>query len=633
VGRSNQSIWCRQRVFVREGVWVHKGDLLADGRASLRGRLAVGHNLLLGYLPWDGLNFEDALVASERLKTKEIFTSIHVETWERKLQKTPLGIETFTPFSLSLVYRIQGNQYGSCTGSFLVRKMACEQNFFSVIAEHNSRSVTITFLKLIVLLRDVKTERLKKKIGMFFVKAFTVQHLKYLMRNYIDLLGYNDFSIEQEKWKLLFPGYKALDHCGFVQVGAWVKPNQILFLRLRPLLPRVLVPYERLLFDVLAQDPPTIRNVSVRVPLGVNGRVLNVVALSSEAKTKSRFASVLNLRESFPERTFCSPGKGDTVSSVFDFWPIRLRGDVHEERMTFSTPHVDREHLNNSFRQASRSRVNSSFGAFSNREKAEKLLLPPFIRVLVSIAIHRKIQIGDKMAGRHGNKGILTCLVPTSSIPYLANGLSMDLVLNPLGIPSRINVGQIYESVLGLAGIFTGECYLIPSFDERTQAKIASRSIAFEKLCEVRVRIRQWCLFDPICLGKVLAQDGRTGESIGKGIALGESYILKLVHIVDEKVHARSTGPYSLVTQQPVRGRTRKGGQRVGEIEMWALEGFGASYVLQELLTIKSDDLIGRGFQLIHALLYNQSLIVEFSDAFRVLSCELQSLCLDIFLF
>ena len=633
VSHSNQSIWCRQHIFVREGIWVYKGDLLAGGRASLCGRLAVGHNLLLGYLPWDGLNFEDALIVSERLKVKEIFTSIHVEAWERKLQKTPLGIETFTPFSLSLVYRIQDNQYGSCIGFFLVRKMVCEQNFFSVIAEYNSRFVTITFLKLIVLLRDVKTERLKKKIGMFFVKAFTVQHLKYLIRNYIDLLGYNDFFIEQEKWKLLFLGYKVLDYCGFVQVGAWIKSNQILFLRLRPLLPRILVPYERLLFDVLAQDPPTIRNVSMCVPFRVNGRILNVVTLFCEAKIKLRFVLVLNLRESFPEWTFCFFGKGDTVSSVFNFWLIRLRGDVYEERMTFSISYVDWEHLNNSFRQASRSCVNFLFGAFSNREKVEKLLLLFFIRVLIFITIHRKIRIGDKMAGRHGNKGILTCLISTSFIPYLVGGLSMDLVLNSLGIPSRINVGQTYESVLGLVGIFTGECYLIPSFDERIQTKVASRSIAFEKLYEVRVRIRQWCLFDLICLGKVLVQDGRIGESIRKGIALGESYILKLVHIIDEKVHARSIGPYSLVIQQPVRGRIRKGGQRVGEIEMWALEGFGASYVLQELFTIKSDDLIGRGFQLIHALFYSQSLIVKFSDIFCVLSCELQSLCLDIFLF
>jgi DNA-directed RNA polymerase subunit beta len=256
-----------------------------------------------------------------------------------------------------------------------------------------------------------------------------------------------------------------------------------------------------------------------------------------------------------------------------------------------------------------------------------------FYCVRFTVAIYRSIQSGDKLAGRHGNKGILSRLVPLSEIPYLQNGQPFHLVLNPLGIPSRINVGQIYETLLGLAGFFLGEYYSIASFDERTQGSMGSRSLVFEKLREASVKSRQNWLFNVTSPGKIPVFDGRTNGLIEENVLVGESYILKLVHIVDEKIHARSTGPYSLITQQPVRGRARNGGQRVGEIEMWALEGFGASYILQEILTVKSDDLIGRGSILLKALLNNQRIVVELPDAFRVLACELQALCLDIILF
>jgi DNA-directed RNA polymerase subunit beta len=186
---------------------------------------------------------------------------------------------------------------------------------------------------------------------------------------------------------------------------------------------------------------------------------------------------------------------------------------------------------------------------------------------------------------------------------------------------------------LGLAGFFLGEYYSIPSFDERTQASISSLTFIFEKLRQASTKTRYNWLFNVRSPGKVPVIDGRTSEFIEEDVLVGESYILKLVHIVDAKIHSRSIGPYSLITQQPVRGRTRNGGQRVGEMEMWALEGFGASYILQEILTVKSDDLIGRGSVLLEALLYNTSLVINLPDAFRVLACELQALCLDIILF
>jgi DNA-directed RNA polymerase subunit beta len=256
-----------------------------------------------------------------------------------------------------------------------------------------------------------------------------------------------------------------------------------------------------------------------------------------------------------------------------------------------------------------------------------------FTRVRIIVSVYRRIRIGDKIAGRHGNKGILARLVPSSDIPYLPNGISLDLVLNPLGIPSRMNVGQIYEAVLGLAGFFLGEEFVLPSFDERSQASIVSRSLVFEKLREARIKTRQSWIFNLRQPRKLPIFDGRTGEIINQDVAVGESYILKLVHMVDNKIHARSTGSYSLITQQPLRGRARNGGQRVGEIERWALEGFGTSHILQEILTVKSDDLIGRGSRLLKALFQNRPLLIELPDTFRVLTCELQSLCLDIILF
>jgi DNA-directed RNA polymerase subunit beta len=282
---------------------------------------------------------------------------------------------------------------------------------------------------------------------------------------------------------------------------------------------------------------------------------------------------------------------------------------------------------------------NPSFFFFnSHLIKAQKRVNPMwssqlFTRVRIIISVYRRIRIGDKIAGRHGNKGILARLVPRSDIPYLPNGISLDLVLNPLGIPSRINVGQMYEAVLGLAGFFLGEEFVLPSFDERSQASIVSRSFVFEKLREARVNTRQTWLFNLSQPGKFPLFDGRTSEIIDQDVAVGESYILKLVHIVDNKIHARSTGSYSLITQQPLRGRARNGGQRVGEIERWALEGFGTSYILQEILTVKSDDLIGRGSRLLKALFQNRPLLVELPDTFRVLACEIQALCLDIILF
>nr|YP_009185094.1 beta subunit of RNA polymerase [Carteria cerasiformis]ALO63473.1 beta subunit of RNA polymerase [Carteria cerasiformis] len=251
--------------------------------------------------------------------------------------------------------------------------------------------------------------------------------------------------------------------------------------------------------------------------------------------------------------------------------------------------------------------------------------------IWIYLADKRRIQIGDKIAGRHGNKGIVSQIYPRQDMPYILDGTPIDIVLNPLGVPSRMNVGQIYECLLGLAGKYLGEHFKIAPFDEIFGAE-ASRSLTFAKLYQARKKTGNKWLFDPRFPGKMRLFDGRTGDCFDQAITVGYPYILKLVHMVDDKIHARSTGPYSLVTQQPLRGRSKQGGQRVGEMEVWALEGYGAAFTLLEILTIKSDDMTGR-MSLWSKLCLNKPISIGTPESFKVLICELQAICLDIGLF
>jgi len=249
----------------------------------------------------------------------------------------------------------------------------------------------------------------------------------------------------------------------------------------------------------------------------------------------------------------------------------------------------------------------------------------------IYLADKRKVQIGDKMSGRHGNKGIVSQILPREDMPYLPDGTPLDMVLNPLGVPSRMNVGQIYECLLGFAGKYLGEKFRILPFDE-IYGPEASRSFVYSKLYEARVKTGCDWIYDPNNPGKMRLYDGRTGDCFDQKVTVGHSYILRLVHMVDDKIHARSTGPYSLVTQQPLRGRSKQGGQRLGEMEVWALEGYGAAFTLLEMLTIKSDDMAGR-MTLWSNLLLEKDLSIGTPESFKVLICELQALCLDIGLF
>ena len=450
---TNQGTCIDQKPIVFEGDWVQVGDLLAEGYATKGGELALGRNLCVAYMPWEGYNYEDSVLINESLVYKDVLTSIHIEKYETELTTRRIGKK-----------QIQEKLSGECTPKHAIPRL--------------------------------KPRQLDK-----------------------------------------------LDFRGVVREGVWVEPNDILVGKLIPTQAE-LRPEERLVHAIFGTKPPAFQDASFRLPKYIEGRVIRVE--------------------------------------------------------TFANKNTD----------------NSSFRIY--------------------IAQQRRIQVGDKIAGRHGNKGVISRILPRQDMPYLQNGLDVDIVLNPLGIPSRMNVGQVYEGLLGLASRYLGRCFRILPFDEGFGSE-TSRGIVYSQLAQARKKTGQTWLFDPQSSGKSRIFDGRTGEVFEQSILVTQSYILKLEHQVDEKIHARSTGPYSLITQQPVRGRSRQGGQRLGEMEVWAVEGYGAAYLLYEMLSIKADDLVGRQQAASEILRHHYGPIpVNYenssnnrSESFQVLANELRALCLD----
>ena len=315
--------------------------------------------------------------------------------------------------------------------------------------------------------------------------------------------------------------------------------------------------------------------------------------------------------------------KGKKNEATFDLKPMTFQGSLVRSSMIPKTSKI--------LSWGSKKNIRSRELYFKKTQKKKALNNVSLSSIHIFLAEKRKVQIGDKMAGRHGNKGIISQILPREDMPYLPDGTPLDMILNPLGVPSRMNVGQIYECLLGFAGKYLGENYKVFPFDE-IYGPEASRSFVYSKLYEARAKTGFDWLYNPKNPGKIRLYDGRTGESFDQAITVGDSYILRLVHMVDDKIHARSTGPYSLVTQQPLRGRSKQGGQRLGEMEVWALEGYGAAFTLLEMLTIKSDDMTGR-MTLWSNLILNKDISIGTPESFKVLVCELQALCLDIGLF
>ena len=444
--KSNQNTCIAQRPLVHEGEWIEKGSCLTDSSSTANGELAIGKNILVAYLPWEGYNFEDAILISERLIYDHLFTSIHINKYVIDIRETELGQEQIT-------------------------------------------------------------------------KEVFPWELKLNVNN--------------------------LDSNGIVKVGTWVTEGDILVRKITPIDQKKISNYQKFVYIVAELPIPHIKDTSLRAPKGVHGRVIS----------------------------------------------IKMR----KTRNTLLTKPIGPE------------------------------------AVVIWIAEKKAIQVGDKMSGRHGNKGIVSRILAREDMPYLQDGTPVDMVLNPLGVPSRMNVGQIYEALLGLAGTHLKQNYKVTPFDEISGYQ-ASRSLVFSKLSEAKRKTGKKWLFQAQNPGKMRVFDGRTGQVFDQPVTVGQPYILKLIHMVDDKIHARATGPYSLVTQQPLRGRAKKGGQRFGEMEVWALEGFGAAYTLQEILTIKSDDIQGRK-QVTDACFYKKKIRIGRPESFRVLIRELQALCLQVNMF
>ncbi|MBP0018287.1 MAG: DNA-directed RNA polymerase subunit beta [Cyanobacteria bacterium SBLK] len=441
--RSNQDTCLNQRPLVYQGEDVVPGQVLADGSATEGGEIALGQNIVVAYMPWEGYNYEDAILISERLVIDDVYTSIHIEKYEIEARQTKLGPEEIT--------------------------------------------------------REIPN------VG--------------------------EDSLRQ------------LDERGIIRIGAWVEAGDILVGKVTPKGESDQPPEEKLLRAIFGEKARDVRDNSLRVPNGEKGRVVDV-------------------------RVF-----------------TREQGDE----------------------------------------------LPPGANMVVRVYVaqKRKIQVGDKMAGRHGNKGIISRILPVEDMPYLPDGRAVDIVLNPLGVPSRMNVGQVFECLLGWAGENLGLRFKTTPFDEM-YGEEKSRESVHAKLKEGSERPGKKWAFSEQNPGKIQVYDGRTGEPFDRPVTVGIAYMLKLVHLVDDKIHARSTGPYSLVTQQPLGGKAQQGGQRFGEMEVWALEAYGAAYILQELLTVKSDDMQGRN-EALNAIVKGKPIPRPGTpESFKVLMRELQSLGLDI---
>jgi DNA-directed RNA polymerase subunit beta len=437
--RSNQQTCINQRPIIWEGEPIIKGQILTDGPSITASELALGQNVLVAYMPWQGYNFEDAILLNERLVYDDIFTSIHIEKYKIEIDR---GLDS---------------------------------------SEETTNNIP----------------------------NLNLSELRNLNKD------------------------------GIVKVGTFIKPGDIIVGKVLLNDTSEQLPESKLLRAIFGAKAKGAKDNSYRMPDGQYGRVVETISFNRRTKFSYKFE-----------------------------------------------------------------------------------------KIYIFIAQIRKIQVGDKIAGRHGNKGIISRILPRQDMPFLPDGTPIDIILNPLGVPSRMNVGQLYECLLGLAGDKLNCRFKILPFDEMYGLEM-SRILINKKLRQASILNDEAWLFNPYAPGKMVLIDGRTGQEFENPITVGKAYMLKLIHLVEDKIHARSTGPYSLITQQPLRGKAQQGGQRFGEMEVWALEGFGAAFTLKELLTIKSDDMEGRN-ETLSAIVKGQK-IPKFGipESFKVLVQELRSIGLD----
>jgi DNA-directed RNA polymerase subunit beta len=548
--RSNQNTCISQKPIVVQGQRVKKGDVLADGPCTEMGELALGRNVLVAFMPWRGYNFEDAIVVSEKLVKDDYYTSIHIEEFEIEARDTKLGPEEIT--------------------------------------------------------RDIPN----------IAEAF--------LRN--------------------------LDESGIIRVGATVKPGDILVGKVTPKGETQLTPEEKLLRAIFGEKAGDVKDASLYCPPGIEGTVVDCKVFSRKgADLDERSKMILESqierlhRNLEDEKRILNDERAKRLAAQLE--GKQVLADLHDEKtnkkLLSKGVELNRElieklrarDLKRMKLQNKDPRLNEMIDEIEEmtsrqiavlekitEEKIAKLRkgdeLPPGVIKLVKcyIAMKRKLSVGDKMAGRHGNKGVIARIVPEEDMPYLPDGTPVEIVLNPLGVPSRMNVGQILETHLGWAAQALGLRFATPVFDGATERDI-KKQLGDAKLPSS---------------GKTPLYDGMSGMLFEQPVTVGYIYMLKLSHLVDDKIHARSIGPYSLITQQPLGGKAQFGGQRFGEMEVWALEAYGAAYVLQELLTAKSDDVYGRA-KIYEAIVKGEAAAEPgVPESFNVLIRELQSLCLDV---
>ncbi|MGY3290957.1 DNA-directed RNA polymerase beta subunit [Bradyrhizobium sp. LM3.6] len=590
--RSNQSTCINQRPLVKVGDIVKKGDIIADGPSTDLGELALGRNVLVAFMPWNGYNFEDSILLSERIVKEDVFTSIHIEEFEVMARDTKLGPEEIT--------------------------------------------------------RDIP-------------------------------------NVSEE-------ALKNLDEAGIVYIGAEVRAGDILVGKITPKGESPMTPEEKLLRAIFGEKASDVRDTSLRVPPGVQGTIVEVRVFNRHGVDKDERALAIEREEI--ERL---AKDRDDEQAILDRNVYNRLAELLEGRQGIAGPKgfkkdtkitraVLEEYPKSQWWlfaspndklmaeiEAMRKQYDESKKGLEQRflDKVEKLQrgdeLPPGVMKMVKVfvAVKRKIQPGDKMAGRHGNKGVVSKIVPIEDMPFLEDGTHADIVLNPLGVPSRMNVGQILETHLGWACAGLGkrigqtvDAYLsrqdIKPLKETLKKVYGEdetiKSLNDNELIELGHNLSRGVpiatpVFDGAkeadieemlklagldASGQSTVYDGRTGDAFDRKVTVGYIYMLKLHHLVDDKIHARSIGPYSLVTQQPLGGKAQFGGQRFGEMEVWALEAYGAAYTLQEMLTVKSDDVAGRTKVYEAIVRGDDTFEAGIPESFNVLVKEMRSLGLNV---
>jgi DNA-directed RNA polymerase subunit beta len=607
--RSNQDTCLVHRPAVFEGQWVQSGDLLADCASSVGGELALGQNLLIAYMPWEGYNYEDAILISERLVYDDLYTSVHIEKYEIETRETKLGNEEITrnvpdvsPHELNHLDKNGIVKVGSWVeeGDILVGKItpipkkvqSPYQKLVYTILEKDFLTVRDSSLRAP---KGIRAKIIKIQLFQSQSKEMTYDRKPKMSG------GKNKKTTALSKGTPSLKNH--LNQNKSLKIKAGLKNSKLL---LTPgggkkansnLTAKKLKKYFKMPFLLKTNSFVLL---STKKIIKINNNLTNMITKNNKN---------LGLLSSLDSLIFSYEAKKSSKSS---FSPLNNK-------------------LAKGKKQVKKSNRVKKAKKMVLKEKTKKSLFSSGLQIHLYLAEKRKVQVGDKLAGRHGNKGIISMILPREDMPYLPDGTPIDMVLNPLGVPSRMNVGQIYECLLGFAGKFLGENYKVFPFDE-IYGPEASRSFVYSKLNQARLKTGSNWIFNPATPGKLRLYDGRTGDCFDQAITVGQAYILRLVHMVDDKIHARSTGPYSLVTQQPLRGRSKQGGQRLGEMEVWALEGYGAAFTLLEMLTIKSDDMTGR-MTLWSNLILNSEISIGTPESFKVLICELQALCLDIGLF